>query len=89
MKKSYILGSFIVCFLALLCSCTHVTDDTEHTSDFYVFNMTGEVLDVEFVDYKDKKLILTSNDKYYEIKMYSQKEIIEKGKKYLESINNE
>ena len=56
MKKSYILGSFIVCFLALLCSCTHVTDDTEHTSDFYVFNMTGEVLDVEFVSH-DKKSV--------------------------------
>ena len=72
------------------------TESGEHLIRNYLYD--GYILNKNFeliayvpglVDYKDKKLILTSNDKYYEIKMYSQKEIIEKGKKYLESINNE
>lgn len=42
-------------------------------------------------DYADGKLIMLYGDEYYEVKIYNEKEIINKGKEYLESkqlINN-
>ena len=57
-------------------------------------NSNGYILNKDFdliayvsnlVDYKDNKLIIKDWDKYYAVKVYTEKEIIEKGKEFLES----
>ena len=61
------------------------TDDGEYLVGEYILNKNFEVIAyIPLLEsYKDGKIIIGALDEYYEVKKYSEKEIIKKAEKYL------
>ena len=57
------------------------------SSGGYILNKDFDIIAYisSLVDFKDNEIIIKNWDKFYAIKKYSEKEIIEKGKEYLKS----